>query len=121
MDLNHDIELGHVPYPSDAPPSPNGMSDNPTVSIDVGTSDNFMRTASGRKIDRRLWVYAMSSLFTFIMIVFAMVMIAIGRDTGIWLPIITFATGVWTGQLALHAGAKTKRKPPKSPSSSPAQ
>lgn len=120
MDLNHDIELSHVPYPSDAPPSPNGLSDNPTVSIDVATSDNFMRTTSGKKIDRRLWVYVMSSLFTAVMLVFSMVMISVGRPTDIWLPIITFSVGVWTGQLALHAVAKTKKKPSTSPRGSPA-
>ncbi len=117
--MNDHVDIDdHVPY--DAPPSPAPLSDNPTVSIDVGTSDNFMRTSSGKKIDRRLWVYVMSSLFTAVMLVFAMVMISIGRDVGIWLPIITFSVGVWTGQLALHAVAKTKKKPSTSPRGSPA-
>lgn len=90
-----DIEMGHIPYPSDAPPSP--------LSVDVtssgGTNPNYMRTTSGKKIDRRLWVFVMVAVFTLALLVFSMVMLCLGRDESVWLPIMTFSVGVWTGQL----------------------
>lgn len=106
MDLSHDIELGQGPYISDAPPSP--MS----ADVSANTGSNYMRTSSGKRIDRRLWVYVMASLFTAVMLVFSMVMISVGRPTDIWLPIITFAVGVWTGQLPSNyqsSGSSSKR------------
>lgn len=107
MDL-HDVELGHVPYPSDAPPSPNALSDNPPT-------DNYMRTASGKKIDRRLCVFIMVAVFTLALMAFSMVMLCIGRSESVWLPVMTFAVGVWTGQLPTNTSSA------KSSKSSPAQ
>ena len=104
----HDIELGG-PYPSDAPPSP--------LSVDVtssGANSNYMRTTSGKKIDRRLWVFVMVAVFTLALLVFSMVMLCIGRSESVWLPVMTFAVGVWTGQLP-----GTNTTPPKSPANSP--
>lgn len=74
-----------------------------------------MRTASGKKIDRRLWVFVMVAVFTLALLVFSMVMLCLGRDESVWLPIMTFSVGVWTGQLP-----GTSPNPPKSPSSPPA-
>jgi hypothetical protein len=111
MDLNHDIELGQGTYISDAPPSP--LSADVTLS---GANPNYMRTTSGKKIDRRLWVFVMVAVFTLALMVFSMVMLCIGRSESVWLPIMTFALGVWTGQLP-----GTNATPPKSPSNSPAQ
>lgn len=108
----HDIEIGGGPYPSDAPPSP--------LSVDVtsssGANPNYMRTTSGKKIDRRLWVFVMVAVFTLALLVFSMVMLCLGRDESVWLPIMTFSVGVWTGQLP-----GTNATPPKSPSSPPTQ
>lgn len=109
MDL-HDVELGHVPYPSDAPPSPNALSDNPPTN---STSDNYMRTASGKKIDRRLCVFIMVAVFTLALMAFSMVMLCIGRSESVWLPVMTFAVGVWTGQLPTNtSSAKSPRGSP---------
>lgn len=116
MDLSHDIELGQGPYISDAPPSP--MS----ADVSANTGGNYMRTSSGKRIDRRLWVFAMVAGFTSVLLVFSMVMICLGRDEGIWLPVMTFAVGIWTGQLPSNyqsSGSSSKRA--KSQAGSPAQ
>ena len=86
-----DIGPTSGPYLSDAPPSPGTASS--------GIAGNYMRTSSGKRIDRRLWVFAMVAAFTSVLLVFSMVMICLGHDEGIWLPVMTFAVGVWTGQL----------------------
>lgn len=117
MDLNHDIEMGQGPYLSDAPPSP--MS----ADVSAGTSSNYMRTSSGKRIDRRLWVFAMVAAFTSVLLVFSMVMICLGHDEGIWLPVMTFAVGVWTGQLPsdYQSSGSRSSKRTKSPSNLPVQ
>ena len=110
----HDIELGG-PYPSDAPPSP--------LSVDVtssGANSNYMRTTSGKKIDRRLWVFVMVAVFTLALLVFSMVMLCIGRSESVWLPIMTFAVGVWTGQLPTSGAASGASRSTTSSGSLPA-
>lgn len=121
----HDVQidmrdLGPVsgPYLSDAPPSPGTASS--------GLAGNYMRTSSGKRIDRRLWVFAMVAAFTSVLLVFSMVMICLNHDERVWLPVMTFAVGVWTGQLpstsqANGSGSSSKHRLPKSPSSLPAQ
>lgn len=113
-------DLGPVsgPYLSDAPPSPGTASS--------GLTGNYMHTSSGKRIDRRLWVFAMVAAFTSVLLVFSMVMICLGHDEGIWLPVMTFAVGVWTGQLPSNyqsggSSSSSKHHPPKSPSGLPAQ
>lgn len=121
----HDVQidmrdLGPVsgPYLSDAPPSPGTASS--------GLAGNYMRTSSGKRIDRRLWVFAMVAAFTSVLLVFSMVMICLNHDERVWLPVMTFAVGVWTGQLPSTSqtnggGSSSKHRLPKSPSSLPAQ
>lgn len=112
-----DIGPASGPYLSDAPPSPGTASS--------GLTGNYMRTSSGKRIDRRLWVFAMVAAFTSVLLVFSMVMICLGHDEGIWLPVMTFAVGVWTGQLPSNyqssGSSSSKHHPPKSPSGLPAQ
>lgn len=126
----HDVQidmrdLGPVsgPYLSDAPPSPGTAS----AGLSSGSGGgNYMRTSSGKRIDRRLWVFAMVAAFTSVLLVFSMVMICLNHDERVWLPVMTFAVGVWTGQLpstsqANGGGSSSKHRLPKSPSSLPAQ
>lgn len=112
-----DIGPTSRPYLSDAPPSPGTASS--------GLAGNYMRTSSGKRIDRRLWVFAMVAAFTSVLLVFSMVMICLGHDEGVWLPVMTFAVGVWTGQLPSNyqvgGSSSSKHNQPKSPSSLPAQ
>ena len=96
-----------MPYPSDAPPSPNALSDNPPTN---SASDNYMRTVSGKKIDRRLCVFVMVAVFTAALMVFSMVMLCLGRDESVWLPVMTFAVGVWTGQLPMNGTGSSAAK-----------
>lgn len=104
-----DLDPVSGPYLSDAPPSPGTVSS--------GLAGNYMRTSSGKRIDRRLWVFAMVAAFTGVLLVFSMVMICLGHDEGIWLPVMTFAVGVWTGQLPSTSqtngsGSSSKHKKP---------
>ena len=106
----HDIEMGVGPFSSDAPPSP--LSADTTSS--GATNPDVMRTASGKKLDRRLWVFVMVAVFTLALLVFSMVMLCLGRSESVWLPVMTFSVGVWTGQLPSMPSAV-----PKSPSNPP--
>jgi hypothetical protein len=57
------------------------------------------------------------------LLVFSMVMICLGHDEGIWLPVMTFAVGVWTGQLPSNyqsSGSSSSKHAAKSPSNLPA-
>lgn len=112
---DHTIDIDdHVPY--DAPPSPAALSD--TTSSAAGA--NYMRTTSGKRIDRRIWVFAMVAVFTTVLLVFAMVMICLGHDESVWLPVMTFAVGVWTGQLPVNTVSGGSKRTAKSPEGSPA-
>jgi len=115
-----DIGPTSGPFLSDAPPSPGTTSAGASAG-----GGNYMRTSSGKRIDRRLWVFAMVAAFTSVLLVFSMVMICLGHDEGIWLPVMTFAVGVWTGQLPGNyqsgGSSSSGKHGPKSPSSLPAQ
>lgn len=107
-DYSHDIELGH-PHLSDAPPSPGAPSESIGASTSSTDAGHYMRTSSGRRIDRRLCVFVMSAVFTLTVLVFAMAMICWRYDIEVWLPVITFAVGVWTGQLPTGDMLKSRK------------
>lgn len=112
---DHTIDIDdHVPY--DAPPSPAALSDTPSSA----TGTNYMRTSSGKRIDRRLWVFVMVAVFTLTLLVFSMVMICLGHAESVWLPVMTFAVGVWTGQLPVNTASGSGSERAKSPEGLPA-
>lgn len=118
-DYSHeDIELGRrgsaqcQSHLSDAPPSPGGVSDSfgsPNANTATEADGPYMRTNSGRRVDRRLWVFVMAALFTTVVLVFSMAMICWRYDVQVWLPVMTFAVGVWTGQLPTGGSTKSRK------------
>ena len=93
----------------DVPPSPGVIPDATDTAGTSAQNSMLLRLSSGKKLDPRLFVYVMAAIFTFAMLAFSMAMICWHYDTQIWLPIITFSVGVWTGQLP-SAGSLYSRK-----------
>lgn len=83
----------------DIPPSPGQIPDEPMSAGSTTQNPALIRLSSGKKLDPRLFIYLMAAIFTLAMLAFSMAMICWHYDTQIWLPIITFSVGVWTGQL----------------------
>lgn len=64
------------------------------------------------KIDSKGSLFAVQTFFSFIGVTFSIIMLSVGKDPSIYLPILTGIIGYWVPSPGSHYQTKNKDPPP---------